>query len=81
MKAKRKIIFLVKNFFTKRDYDRFSIKFYQENNIPPWTRNRVPLIYLDTRLIMIPNLWVSEEVLASEGEKGIDLKWKDKLSF
>ncbi|MFL2698089.1 MAG: tRNA lysidine(34) synthetase TilS [Gammaproteobacteria bacterium] len=55
-------------------------QFYQENNIPPWTRNRVPLIYLDTRLIMIPNLWVSEEVLASEGEKGIDLKWKDKLS-
>ena len=33
MKAKRKIIFLVKNFFTKRDYDRFSIKFYQENDI------------------------------------------------
>ena len=33
MKEKRKIIFLVKNFFTKRDYDRFSIKFYQENDI------------------------------------------------
>jgi len=33
LKAKRKIIFLVKNFFTKRDYDRFSIKFYQENDI------------------------------------------------
>ena len=54
-------------------------KLYQESNIPPWTRNRIPLIYIEDRLAAVPGLWISKEFSVSKDEEGINFMWEDKL--
>ena len=54
-------------------------KLLQEHNIPPWIRNRIPLIYVGDEIAAVSDLWVCEAFKAKKGERGIVLKWEDNL--
>lgn len=43
-------------------------KLFQEQSIPPWARNQIPLIYLGQQLIAIADLWISDSVYSEEKE-------------
>lgn len=47
----------------------------QEANIPPWLRNRVPMIYFDDKLAMIPGIGEAYDLQAGEKEDGLEISW------
>ena len=51
-------------------------KLFQEAGIPPWERDRIPLIYLGDELAMVPGLWVCEPFRASAAEDGVVIDWQ-----
>lgn len=46
-------------------------KLLQEAGIPPWRRERIPLIYVDGQLAAVGDLWVCEPFQAAPGEPGL----------
>ena len=50
-------------------------KLLQERGVPPWLRERVPLIYLEGRLAAVGDLWVCQHFAADAGEAGLSLSW------
>jgi tRNA(Ile)-lysidine synthase len=50
-------------------------KLYQEAGLPPWERQRRPLLYIDGMLAQVPGLWTAQEYAAGEGEAGVLLQW------
>jgi tRNA(Ile)-lysidine synthase len=42
-------------------------KLFQEATIPPWRRENVPLLFLDDKLTIVGNYWVSAEFYAEQG--------------
>jgi len=48
-------------------------KLFQEYQVPPWLRDRVPLIYCGAQLVAVGDLWVCEGFTASPGELGYHL--------
>ncbi len=38
-------------------------KLLQESNVPPWLRDRIPLIYLDDILVAVGDLWLTQQSL------------------
>lgn len=51
---------------------RHSLKnLFQEQGIPPWERNRIPLIYLDNRLAAVGEHWISAEFYAESDDDNI----------
>ena len=54
-------------------------KLFQEYRVPPWIRERIPLVYIDDELAAVSDLWVCEEFLAKTDEQGIVLNWTDHL--
>lgn len=50
-------------------------KLFQERGIPPWERDRVPLIYHGNDLIAVAGLWVCEGFQAAPGEAGVRFAW------
>ena len=63
----------------EKDKTKSLKKLYQESKIPPWARDRIPLIYVENKLAAVPSLWISKEFSVSAEEEGIDFIWKDKL--
>lgn len=51
-------------------------KLLQEHQVPPWLRDRLPLVYAGDELICIPGIGVSEQRAAASGEPGIVLEWQ-----
>ena len=52
-------------------------KLYQEAGIPPWVRERVPLIYIDQRLAAVGNYWYAADFQATAADPWrIVLEWK-----
>lgn len=49
-------------------------KLFQERGIPPWQRDRVPLIYIDEQLAAVVGLWVCHPLQAVEHETGFILQ-------
>ena len=48
-------------------------KYWQEWKIPPWERDRIPLLYLDERLAQVligTQNYVADEFMAKKGEQG-----------
>lgn len=45
-------------------------KLFQERGVPPWERDRIPLIYADDQLAAVADWWVCEPFAADEGEPG-----------
>ena len=61
----------------KRKHSQRLKKLLQEENVPPWERDLMPLIYFNDELIAVVGLWVSKQYVASEGEEG----WSVKVSL
>lgn len=51
-------------------------KLLQEYRVPPWLRDRVPLIYRDDELIAVAGYWVCADYLAGSGETGWQFNWQ-----
>ncbi len=51
-------------------------KILQESEIPPWLRNRIPLLYDGEDLAYIPGIGVSEEIAAKGIEPGCSIEWE-----
>jgi tRNA(Ile)-lysidine synthase len=51
-------------------------KLFQELQVPPWERDRVPLIYREDNLVAVAGLFVCEGEIAASGEGGLDLRWQ-----
>jgi tRNA(Ile)-lysidine synthase len=47
----------------------------QESNMPPWLRDRLPLIYFDDALAVVPTIGVSCLMQAAEHELGLVITW------
>ena len=54
-------------------------KLFQEYRVPPWVRDRIPLVYVGNQLAAVSDLWVCEEFVAKKDERGIVLSWADNL--
>ena len=51
-------------------------KLYQESGIPPWVRERVPLVYIDQRLAAVGNYWYAADFQATATDPWrIVLEW------
>ena len=50
-------------------------KLFQEYELPPWWRERIPLLYSEETLVAVPSLWVCDGFEAAEGEPGYRLGW------
>lgn len=50
-------------------------KLYQEAGVPPWERDRRPLLFVDDRLAQVPGYWSAAEFAADRGEAGIIFDW------
>ena len=55
-------------------------KLLQEYEIPPWLRDRLPLIYIDEKLAAVADVWVCDKFLASKEKLGVCFDWKDNLN-
>lgn len=51
-------------------------KLFQEEGIPPWERDRLPLLYLNDELIAVADLWIAEGYVASPGNLGYEVIWE-----
>ncbi|WP_020562893.1 tRNA lysidine(34) synthetase TilS [Methylosarcina fibrata] len=57
---------------------RHSLKnLYQEAGIPPWEREKMPLVYLNGRLAAIGDRWVSAEFYATKKDGCVELSMED----
>lgn len=50
-------------------------KLLQESAVPPWLRERVPLLYVGDELVAVADLFICEGFQAGEGEAGVELEW------
>lgn len=50
-------------------------KILQDSALPPWWRDRLPLIYVDDTLAVIPGVGVCDGFQATPGEPGIRFEW------
>jgi tRNA(Ile)-lysidine synthase len=51
-------------------------KLLQEVGIPPWERDRLPLLYRDQALLAVVGLGVAADHAAAPGETGWQLVWQ-----
>ncbi len=51
-------------------------KLFQEYRIPPWLRERAPLLYIDGQLAAVADFWVCEPFSAKRCEKARILLWE-----
>jgi tRNA(Ile)-lysidine synthase len=50
-------------------------KLFQESGIPPWLRERVPLVYLDGQLAAVGGYWVCEAFAAPVASPSVHIHW------
>ena len=51
-------------------------KYFQEKGIPPWIRDRTPLIYCDDQLVSVSDLCIVDQFTAQENSEGWLVSWK-----
>ncbi|MEO8671090.1 MAG: tRNA lysidine(34) synthetase TilS [Tahibacter sp.] len=49
----------------------------QSAGIPPWQRRRIPLIFRESTLLAVADLWCSEEGAAYFKDRGVRLVWRE----
>ncbi len=59
-----------------RSHSKLLKKLLQEHGIPPWLRNRMPLIYQDGELAAVADLWVCSGYSAAGQEEGLQIQWQ-----
>jgi len=58
-----------------RDHGQTLKRLFQERRVPPWLRDRLPLIYVDDELAAVADLWVCTPFAAPPREWGHRLHW------
>jgi tRNA(Ile)-lysidine synthase len=51
-------------------------KLLQEHKVPPWWRDRLPLLVSGDQVVAVADLWVCEGFQAPPGEVGYKVRWK-----
>jgi len=51
-------------------------KLFQEHGVPPWMRDRIPLIYYENKLVTVADLWLESKYAASESEAAWQINWE-----
>ena len=54
---------------------------FQENNVLPWVRDQIPLVYLDDELISVGDLWFNQDYKAKEQEEGFLISWDRNIDI
>jgi tRNA(Ile)-lysidine synthase len=49
---------------------------FQESDLPPWEREKIPLIFLGQDLAYLPRFGVENKYQARSGAMGIEVTWK-----
>ncbi len=55
-------------------------KLFQERGVPPWLRERIPLILLDEELVAVGDLWLCDAVSASSTAEAVQLSWTSRTT-
>ncbi len=50
-------------------------KLLQERGVPPWLRQRLPLVYIEGKLAAVVPFWVCHPFAAGSDEPGVVLRW------
>ena len=50
---------------------------FQTSQVPPWQRERLPLLFLNDELCMLPNIAVTAALKAKPDELGLFIEWQD----
>lgn len=50
---------------------------FQEAGVPPWRRERLPLLYCDDELVWVPGLGVAAAWQAARGARGVVPEWRE----
>ncbi|RDE22337.1 tRNA lysidine(34) synthetase TilS [Motiliproteus coralliicola] len=58
-----------------RDGSRSLKKLLQQAAVPPWLREKMPLVYVDEELAAVADLWISADFEAGASQPGWRLKW------
>lgn len=53
-------------------------KLFQEAGVPPWQRDRIPLLYVDDELAAVAGMWICEPFQAGPREAGYRIDWVDR---
>jgi tRNA(Ile)-lysidine synthase len=65
-----------------RGHERELKKLLQEKGVPPWERGRIPVLYLEGKIVAIPGVCVCEGFQASKDEPGCEILWQpERLSI
>ena len=51
-------------------------KLFQEAGVPPWLRERIPLVYIGDELAVVAGWWFCEPFVAKEGGANVNLIWQ-----
>lgn len=51
-------------------------KLFQEAGVPPWQRDRIPLVFVDDALAAVIGFWVCEPFLAAPHSAGLRIEWR-----
>ena len=49
---------------------------FQEHHIPPWWRDRIPLLFVDSKLAAVGDFWIDQRLLVNRNEPGWQIHWK-----
>lgn len=63
-----------------RTHGRPAKKLWQELGVPPWERERIPLIFYNQQLIAAAGLFVTREGAVAAGDKGWCIAWRKPSS-
>lgn len=59
-----------------RQHNHSLKKLLQEQGVPPWQRERMPLLFHDDQLVHVAGLWDCEPYAAATDEAGLIVKWR-----
>jgi tRNA(Ile)-lysidine synthase len=51
-------------------------KLLYEAGIPPWQRERLPLLYSGDRLLAVADIWIEQKYSVKSAEPGVVLRWQ-----
>lgn len=51
-------------------------KLFQEYAVPPWWRDKIPLLYVENTLVAVADLWVCDGWSAATDELGLKIIWR-----
>ena len=48
-------------------------KLFQQWQLPPWERDRMPLLFFEDQLVAVPSFFIDARIAASQDETGLDI--------